>query len=175
MKNLLVTGAPAAGKTTLVRRAVKGLPGVVGFYTEEMREQGERTGFELVGCDGRRVLFAHIHSISHHRVGRYGVDLEAFDVFLERTSFDRPDTGLVVIDEIGRMECLSERFRDLVTGLLDGPIPVVATVALRGDPFIEEVKARRDVEVTVVTRENRDALLSQVRRSVAVLLEGQKP
>ncbi|WP_265580150.1 nucleoside-triphosphatase [Methanofollis aquaemaris] len=175
MKNLLVTGAPAAGKTTLVRRAVRGLPGVVGFYTQEIRDQGERTGFELVGFDGRRALFAHVHSISHHRVGRYGVDLQAFEAFLETTPFDRPEAGLVVIDEIGRMECLSEHFRELVTDLLDGPMPVVATAALRGDPFVEEVKARPDMEIFVVTRENRDALLPQVRRSVTVLLEGQMP
>ncbi|MBP2146839.1 nucleoside-triphosphatase [Methanofollis sp. W23] len=175
MKNLLITGAPGSGKTTLVRRAVKGLPGITGFYTQEIREEGERTGFELIGFDGRRVLFAHVHSVSHHRVGQYGVDLQAFDAYLETTSLDQAETGLVVIDEIGRMECLSTRFRSLVTKLLDGPIPVVATVALRGDRFIEEVKVRHDVEMVVVTRENRDALLPQVRRSLAHLIEGQKP
>lgn len=175
MKNLLVTGAPGSGKTTLVRRAVKGLPGVAGFYTQEIREQGTRMGFELVGFDGRRALFAHVHSVSHHRIGQYGVDLQTFDAYLETASFDRPETGLVVIDEIGRMECLSTRFRSLVTELLDSSVPVVATVALRGDRFIEEVKARRDVEVMVVTRENRDALLPEVRRSLTHLIEGQKP
>jgi nucleoside-triphosphatase len=52
---LLITGAPGIGKTTVIRRAAEGLKleGLRGFYTEEIREDGERRGFRLVSFDGK--------------------------------------------------------------------------------------------------------------------------
>ncbi|MDD4255837.1 MAG: nucleoside-triphosphatase [Methanofollis sp.] len=171
VKNLLFTGAPGVGKTTLLLRAVKGMEGIAGFYTREMREGGERCGFEIVGFDGRRALFAHTRIGGRPMVGQYGVNLVAFEGFLAATPFSGPGVRLLVIDEIGRMECLSPLFRDHVTAFLDGEVPVVATVALRGDEFVEAVKRRPDVRVVTVTRENRDTLLPEARRDIAALVE----
>ena len=47
-KNLLVTGLPGTGKTTLIRKILDTLPSrvsVSGFFTAEIRESGERVGF----------------------------------------------------------------------------------------------------------------------------------
>ncbi|MDP3768164.1 MAG: nucleoside-triphosphatase, partial [Dehalococcoidia bacterium] len=67
-------------------------------------------------------------------------------------------TDVVLVDEIGKMECLSTAFVAAVRRLLAGPTPVIATVARRGAGLIAEVKARRDVELIHVTRANRDDL-----------------
>ncbi|WP_342679554.1 nucleoside-triphosphatase [Methanofollis sp. UBA420] len=167
--NILITGAPGTGKTTLIRAVAEGMAGVAGFYTAEIREQGRRTGFELVGFDGRRALLAHTGIRGRHRVGRYGVDVAMFEAFLAAAPFSGAGVRLVVVDEIGKMECLSPRFREMVTSLLDGPLPVVATVALRGDSFIEGLKERPDVRLVVVTEANRDALLPVLRLEAASL------
>lgn len=53
-----------------------------------------------------------------NRVGKYGVDIEAFEHFLDGLTLDDPMPRLVIIDEIGKMECLSAKFRDLVSSLL---------------------------------------------------------
>jgi len=60
-KNLLVTGLPGVGKTTLIRKPAESLKSLrpVGFYTEEMREGGERKGFELVSLEGKRGVLSH--------------------------------------------------------------------------------------------------------------------
>ena len=52
-QTLLLTGAPGAGQTTIIREAisatkVKG----GGFYTQEMRQGGVRLGFEIITLDG---------------------------------------------------------------------------------------------------------------------------
>ena len=54
-KNILLTGLPGSGKTTLIRNVLSELPGWIrcaGFFTAEVREGRERTGFEIVTLDG---------------------------------------------------------------------------------------------------------------------------
>jgi nucleoside-triphosphatase THEP1 len=47
---LLIAGTPGIGKTTAIRRVADELEakGLWGFYTEKIREGGERLGFRLV-------------------------------------------------------------------------------------------------------------------------------
>ena len=171
-KNLLITGPPGCGKTTLVRKVAGELPQVqkAGFLTTEMREGGERAGFSLISCDDRRGVLSHVRFPGPPRVGRYGVDLPAFEAFLGEIAFTVPGTQLVLIDEVGKMECFSPRFRRIVQECLDGPVPFLATIALRGDRFIEGLKARPDVEVVNVTWGNRDQLPEELVNRIRGIL-----
>ncbi|MCK4513120.1 nucleoside triphosphatase, partial [bacterium] len=75
---LLLTGRPGAGKTTVIREAVKGLNiRIGGFYTEEIRHGASRTGFQLTTFDGRAAVLAHADFRGSPRVGRYGVHIDA--------------------------------------------------------------------------------------------------
>jgi nucleoside-triphosphatase THEP1 len=77
---ILITGVPGVGKTTLVRKVVEKLDVPLrGFYTEEIREQGKRVGFKLRTIEGKEGVLAHIHSTSRFRVGKYGVEVRAFE------------------------------------------------------------------------------------------------
>jgi nucleoside-triphosphatase len=67
-----------------------------------------------------------------------------------------------LVDEIGKMECLSPRFVAAVQALLDSPRLLVATIAARGGAFIEATRKRPDVELWTVTRQNRDGLPDKV-------------
>ena len=60
-----------------------------------------------------------------------------------------------LIDEIGKMECHCPQFVATMRRLLGEPIPLVATIALRGGGFIAEVKQRPDVQIVEVTQGNR--------------------
>ena len=163
-KNILVTGLPGVGKTTLVRRVATELVDLcpIGFYTAEIREAGVRKGFELVSLDGRRSLLSHMDVRGPHRVGKYGVDVDGFEVFLDTLSWPGLRGGLVVIDEIGKMECFSEKFQELVRLVLDSETRVLATVARRGGGLIAEVKGRADSELIELTAGNRDALVAEI-------------
>src|SRR3954469_8466373 len=74
--NLLLTGAPGCGKTTVLERVVEHLGDLrlAGFLTLELREHGERVGFEAVGLGGGRAILAHVRFRSPVKVGRYGVE-----------------------------------------------------------------------------------------------------
>ena len=80
---LLLEGRPGIGKTTLARRLLHllqeaGLP-VGGFTTAELRAGGRREGFLVEAASGAQARLAHVGLPGPPRVGRYGVDLAAFE------------------------------------------------------------------------------------------------
>ncbi len=168
-KNILLTGRPGTGKTTFIRKVVKDLADLhpAGFYTGEIRTGGERQGFSLAGLDGTAATLARVGIESPYRVGKYGVDLPGFEAFLRTMPPPETARGLVIIDEIGKMECLSPLFRSLVSGYLDSPrLHLVATIAQKGDGFIGEIKARSDVALYELTLRNRGSLPGVVADAV---------
>lgn len=150
---LLITGMPGCGKTTIVKKVAAALTGkrIRGFVTSELREHGRRVGFEISTFAGNNRLLAHIDIDSPHRVGRYGVDVEALDAIVDDALAPEDAVDVFLIDEIGKMECFSDNFCSAVRLLLDSGKPLVATVGLRGGGLIAEVKARDDAEVWTVT------------------------
>jgi nucleoside-triphosphatase len=160
---LLITGRPGSGKTTALRLAAVQLRSrrLAGFYTEEIREDGQRRGFRAVTLAGEARDMARVEFHGRARVGRYVVDLGVVDWLATTLSSSAP-VDLWVIDEIGRMECLSRLFTDRMRALLNGPAPVVATVAQRGGGFIAEVKRRSDAELRTVSPATRDAMPGEI-------------
>jgi len=167
-KNLLVAGLPGVGKTTLIKKLAEALKSLhpVGFYTEEIREEGERKGFELVSLEGKRGVLSHKGIRSPHRVGAYKVDIKGFEDFLDSISFFNPLASLVFIDEIGKMECLSDRFVRLLEKILNSEKWVIATIASKGSGLIKKIKTRRDIKLFEITQKKRDALLSEISKEV---------
>ena len=158
--NLLITGVPGVGKTTAMIRLAKALPQVqpAGFVTREIRDGGARTGFELVSCSGVRRILAHVALQHPYRVGKYSVDIPGFEMFLGGIPLFSPGARLVLVDEIGKMECASPLFQETILRVLDASIPFVATIARKGPPFIERIRRRRDVMLVEVTLQNRDSI-----------------
>jgi nucleoside-triphosphatase len=172
-KNLMITGLPGTGKTTLILKLAAALSpwNPVGFSTREIRRDGVRTGFELAGFDGTTRILADAGLKSRFRVGKYGVDVKGFEEYLRTLQFD-PGTRIAIIDEIGKMEWISLQFRTIVENLLSSPTLLIATIAMHGGEDFEKIKAREDVLVFLLTRKNRDALLSEILREARAILGG---
>jgi len=163
-KNILITGQPGIGKTTLIKKLATELADLrpVGFYTEEIRENGVRRGFELVSLSGQRGLLSHIDIKSPYRVSKYGVDIKCFEDFLNFIPFFDRETEIVIIDEIGKMECFSKKFKTLVENILDSEKIFISTIALKSGGFIAEVKKRNNIKLLEMSLANRNSLLSEM-------------
>ena len=157
---VLLTGPPGCGKTTVARK-VAGLLGdrAGGFFTEEIRDEtGARTGFRVEAIDGKKGRLASRRAGPGPRVGPYVVDVRDFEA-VALPSLAGTGGKILIIDEIGKMECFSEAFRSRVREILDGGAPFLATIPLRGGgPFIQAIRNRPDVAIVTVTRENRGRL-----------------
>jgi nucleoside-triphosphatase len=140
--------------------------------TREIREGRRRTGFRIETAGGEEGLLAHVGHRGPPRVGKYGVDLEEFERIALPALEDIAEGGVVVIDELGKMELASKRFRHAVGALFAQDTPVVATVHAHRHRFTDDLKQRGDVDVERVTRGNRDALPEQI---LATLLGGSRP
>jgi nucleoside-triphosphatase len=159
---ILLEGRPGAGKSTVARRLADRMSQdgitVSGFITEEIRESGRRLGFSLERFGGERGVLAHVDLPGPSRVGRYGVDLAAFERVAIPALEQAGEHEVAIIDELGKMELASDAFREALAELLDRPVPVVATVQSASHAFTDALKRRRDVETMRVTTANRDEL-----------------
>jgi nucleoside-triphosphatase len=152
------------GKTTVICRVAERLQGrrLAGFYTQEIREHGTRRGFRLTNFDGQERIMAHVDFAKTFRVGRYGVDVAAIDALAQASMALDDKVELYLVDEIGKMECLSPKFIAAMRTLLNADKAVIATIAEKGAGFIAEVKGRRDIELWHVTAANRGSLPARV-------------
>ena len=162
---LFLTGSPGTGKTSVMLRAIEVLRVrayvVGGMVSREVRLGGTRVGFEISDLgSGRRGWLAHVNQKIGPQVGRYRVNLEDLDnIGAEAIVRAVENSDVVAIDEIGPMELHSEKFKEAVKRAVESEKLLVGTVHWKArDRLINEVKAREDAEVIVVTYENRNSL-----------------
>jgi nucleoside-triphosphatase len=176
---LFVTGRPGVGKSTVFRDAVELLRerGLVvrGISTPEVRgSRGPRIGFDVVDLStGERAPLARVDAEGRPglerapRVGRYLVDVEAFES-VARPALRGAGTGvepsaaagrrgLIAVDEVGKMEMYSPWFAETWRELLASDADVLAVV---GRAFVAD--GRASGEVVDVTEANRDALAAEL-------------
>jgi nucleoside-triphosphatase len=176
MRRILLTGPPRCGKTTVVQKVVAGWPGrAAGFYTREVRRAGRRLGFEIVTLAGEAALLSHVDFSGPHRVGKYGVNLENFHKVALPALDWRPGVDLIVVDEVGKMECLSGRFVSAMEKLWRQPVPLLLTVAEKGGGLIAALKERPDKLLITVTPANRDELPAHLIRLLSGAIPGPGP
>jgi nucleoside-triphosphatase len=167
---VFLTGAPGAGKTTLIQRIHthyknKGLR-IDGIITREVRENDQRTGFKITNlASGAEGWLARVGQGVGPRIGKYNVvseDLEVIGVgALKKATEGRAD--LVLVDEIGPMEMTSGPFRDAIAKLLSQRGIVIATVKY-GSHYPEVERASMTVESVSleVSKGNRDEVMQKI-------------
>ena len=160
VNNVLVTGPPRSGKSTLIEKVVQRISRpATGFFTQELRERGRRVGFSITTLEGKTGVLAHQSIRSTFKVGKYGVNLEDLDQIAVPSMLPSTPDQIVVVDEIGKMECFSRLFKETLLKALSSDNLVIGSVAIKGDRFIQSIKKRDDVSLISITEKTRDSAL----------------
>lgn len=158
-----ITGNPGCGKTTLLKEILKalsdkGIP-FSGFITEEMRIKGIRTGFTIQDLQTYdRKIFASTEIETSCQFGKYYLNLANFES-IALNCFKGSD--IVVIDEIGKMEFQSDRFRKLIFENVSKDITIIA--ALHRD-YVELFKPYG--KIFYLTRINFHSIKEEILRNI---------
>jgi nucleoside-triphosphatase len=172
-KNIFLTGAPSSGKTTVIKKVVAGLKITVnGFYTEEKRVANKRVGFLMKTLDGKSGYLGHQDIQSDFHIRRYGVSIGNIES-IAVPAIAPVESNVIILDEIGKMECFSEVFKKAAVNALNSPNIVVGTITFGGDEFILGIKNRDDIEIYEVNPENRDSLPEVILGKISEILKQQ--
>ncbi len=164
---ILITGPPKCGKTTFIKSLFKELSILkpVGFYTEEIREKGIRVGFGIYNYEFKFCgLLSHINFDTPYKVSKYSVDIESFEKFLKTLNFEK--SNVIIIDEIGKMEVFSDYFKDLIIDILNSDKIFIGTIALKGTPFIEEIKKRKILRTFNLEFVKKEVILNKIKEEL---------
>ncbi|BAL80279.1 NTPase [Caldisericum exile] len=151
MEKIFITGNPACGKTTLIKEIgellkIKGVA-FSGFITEEIREKGFRKGFTIEDLKTKeKLIFASLEGFSNIKFGKYFLNIENFERIALKVFDDSPK--IVLIDEIGKMEFYSNKFRKYFLENLQRNKNIVGTL------HRDFVKDFEQYKIYTLTREN---------------------
>ena len=154
---ILLTGKPNTGKSTAIHTLIDllGKRRCAGFYTEEILENGKRTGFRTHTLSGKDFIFAHIDLPKEYAVEEFGVDIRTFEQIALPELAD-PQKEFLIIDEIASMQLYSKAFEELLTELSDTDRKI-AICEIDND-FTASLKDRFRDHLHVITGENRDEM-----------------
>jgi nucleoside-triphosphatase len=174
-KVMLLTAAPGTGKTTAVQKIINllGTQNCGGFYTEEIKNNdGQRTGFACITLDGIRARLADVSFESNDRVSRYGIDVKGFEaIAINAVEESLVTNKILIIDEIGPMQYLSDKFKETLNKAIDSENIVVGTIFLDSHPEIDNIKKNEHIELYELTKKNREFLPNEIVAKVEKLLK----
>lgn len=174
---IFITGTPRTGKTTVLLKVAEELKTrgykLGGMTSQEIREKGVRVGFEIRDyASGKKGWLAHVRQPKGPKIGKYRVnlnDLNSIGVMAILNALR--DADIVLIDEIGPMELLSETFKDAIKKAINCSKPVLGTIHYRAQyPIVKQIKSRKDAYIIEVTQKTRAQLPALITDKIMNLL-----
>ncbi|WP_319378759.1 nucleoside-triphosphatase [uncultured Methanocorpusculum sp.] len=165
--HIFLTGDIQVGKSTIIRKVIHELrinPG--GFRTSwgDPLPDGSSDLF-LLGMDEA----PSSNRIAARRFG-FGRGItafpEIFDTVGSRLLDEASSSPLIIMDELGFIEKNAVEFQNAVLSALNGSVPILGVVRNMQTPFLDKVRSHPNVEVIIVTKENREEIFQQVLATV---------
>lgn len=158
---ILLTGKPNTGKTTAIKSliAMIGQRRCGGFFTNEIRnEEGQRIGFETNTLSHKKFLLAHVDFDSPYQIEEFKVNVKGVEDIAVEDMLNDTTHDFMVIDEIGKMQMFSDKFKDAVLKLANSDKRIIATITLDDTDFSRMLKEDPRNSLFTLTLENRDQM-----------------
>jgi len=171
-----ITGMPSVGKTQTLLKIIEKIEKsgymLEGMITESIIVKKKRVGFSVIDWQTKESkVFAHIDFDTKDKVGNYGVDIYALDeigVTAVEKAINDDNVDIIIIDEVGKMEMLSEKFCDVVTDALESDKPILITLHKKSrTPLLQDIRRRDDIRILEVTAVNRNLLPYKIEKIMA--------
>lgn len=210
MPSLFLTGKPRVGKSTIIRNLIKYLQTTYsetisthGFYTSEVSKEPNnfRIGFDIITIDGQKGVLSRKKEYwignppdnNTPKVGNYIVNLKEFErlaipsitttIYNKEKKIEKNKLDVIIIDEVGKMECFSNDFNEIVRNLVlkdndnkgNENIFVIGTVAMNHDGLAKEIRNKagfgnfceskdinKNLIIWEVTYDNRDYIVDNI-------------
>lgn len=133
---IFITGRPGSGKSTVLMKIVERMKAegvkIGGITTPEVRIKGDRVAFRVIDLSsGEEGVLASVNQPTGPRVSKYRVNLPDFErVAIPALDFALNECDVIFVDELGRMEFYSTKFKLKINEVLSSRKIVVATIQL---------------------------------------------
>lgn len=131
---VFLTGRSGSGKSTVLLKVIKRLRAeglkVGGIITPEERVRGRRIAFKVIDLSSGKVgTLASTDRLTGPKVSKYRIDIPDFErIALPALSYAINECDVICIDELGKMEFFSTKFKQKVNEILRSRRPVIAVV-----------------------------------------------
>ena len=129
---IIITGTPGSGKSTLALSLMTELrlknKWVAGILTPEIIKKKEKTGFRIIDIASDETKVLASSEVKGPKIGKYHVDLKELDYITQKFMDHVESSDVIIIDEIGKMEMLSEKFKEMLLKVFSINKPLIVVV-----------------------------------------------
>lgn len=169
--HIFLEGESHVGKTTLIHKLLENIPQekVYGFYTQKVSviSGSEETGGIYIFSARQRANYNYCIA-TFNTVGCFNIDTSVFETYGLSLLSSIPEGSIVVMDELGFLENNAPKFCEQVLKVLDEKVTVIGVVKRKNTAFLNKVRRHPFVQIYAVTKENREAVLQDIKRLLEV-------
>lgn len=174
-KHIFLTGEKQSGKTTVLEKSLAQLEmEMFGYQTKPYEIAGQRKG-HYMHCLSPLEAFENDFPISIRVAEKKSIPVtETFETLgvriLEQA---KSSSGLLVVDELGRLERDAVEFQQMLFACMDVLPLVVGVLQKTNAEFIAAIKQRADVQIIEVNEGNRESLPEVLRAQISDIWENR--
>ena len=168
MNNIFLYGDIGVGKTTIIRNFIERLNCSIGGFVEKHHLYDDRKEFRIISLyDGQVTEPIGVSFFNKNKFKSIAEVFEIDGVEILQNSFR--ERQLIIMDELGFMECDAKEFQRAVYKALNSNKPVIGVIKAKGCEFLEDIRKRDDVTLIEVKESNRDEVLNNLINKVKEL------
>ncbi len=169
-KHIFLTGEKQIGKSTILSSVIETYKDIiVGFQTLPFIINGMKKGYYIHNMSGLKETNNDVPiciCVGEENTVPVTESFDKIGTLILKTT--RGKNGIMIMDELGKMEREAHVFQREVCKCLDTEQIVVGVLQKTSQKFIQDIRSRRDVIVYEVTNENRDSLKNEILQRIEI-------